>query len=49
MNLFAASLLLSHTTLEGLLEMSAEDRVLEFGDVVGAEKIVSSRRYLLLL
>ena len=42
MNTFAASFLLSRTTLENLLEMPAEDRLLEFGDIVGGERMVSA-------
>ena len=41
MNVFAASLLLSQTTLENLLEMPPDARLLEYGDLVGRDRIVS--------
>ncbi|KAI9068681.1 hypothetical protein FKP32DRAFT_1641905 [Trametes sanguinea] len=39
MNLFAASLLLSHTTLEDFLEMDADRRLMDYGQLVGVERI----------
>ncbi|KAI0828957.1 hypothetical protein BC628DRAFT_1182504 [Trametes gibbosa] len=39
MNLFAASLLLSQTTLEDFLEKNADERLLEYGDLVGTERM----------
>ncbi|KAH9897857.1 hypothetical protein C8Q73DRAFT_641038 [Cubamyces lactineus] len=39
MNLFASSLLLSQTTLEDFLEKSADERVLEFGELIGIQRI----------
>ncbi|TFK80491.1 hypothetical protein K466DRAFT_636921 [Polyporus arcularius HHB13444] len=39
MNLFAASLLLSQTTLEAFLEKTASERLVEYGALVGAGKI----------
>ena len=41
MNLFAASLLLSQTSLEDFLEKSADERLLEFGELIGMQRIVS--------
>ncbi len=43
MNLFAASLLLSQTTLEAFLEKTASERLVEYGALVGAGKIVGVR------
>lgn len=42
MNLFAASLLLSQTSLEDFLEMNADERLLEYGDLVGMERMVTT-------
>ncbi|KAI0361024.1 hypothetical protein OH77DRAFT_1585206 [Trametes cingulata] len=39
MNLFAASLLLSQTSLEEFLEKSADERLLEYGELVGIERM----------
>ncbi|KAL7285548.1 hypothetical protein ACG7TL_000652 [Trametes sanguinea] len=39
MNLFAASLLLSQTTLEKFLEMDADRRLADYGQLVGVERI----------
>ncbi|KAI0699378.1 hypothetical protein C8T65DRAFT_719757 [Cerioporus squamosus] len=39
MNQFAASLLLSHTTLEAFLEKTASERLVEYGALVGAERM----------
>ncbi|KAI0363531.1 hypothetical protein BV20DRAFT_1007236 [Pilatotrama ljubarskyi] len=39
MNLFAASLLLSQTSLEDFLERSADERLLEYGELVGAARM----------
>ncbi|KAI0639961.1 hypothetical protein C8Q77DRAFT_1045891 [Trametes polyzona] len=39
MNLFAASLLLSQTTLEDFLEMSPDERLLEYAELVGIERM----------
>ncbi|KAI0652408.1 hypothetical protein C8Q79DRAFT_937519 [Trametes meyenii] len=39
MNNFAASLLLSQISLEDFLEKSADDRLLDYGDLVGMERI----------
>lgn len=44
MNLFASCLLLSQASLEDFLEKSPEDRVLEYGTVVGVDRIVSDLR-----
>ena len=41
MNLFASSLLLSQISLESLLEMAPDDRLHEYGHLVGVERIVS--------
>lgn len=40
MNIFVASLLLYQTTLEDFLEKSADDRLLEYADIVGIERMV---------
>ncbi|KAL1951153.1 hypothetical protein VTO73DRAFT_302 [Trametes versicolor] len=39
MNIFVAALLLYQTTLEDFLEKSAEDRLLEYSDLVGVERM----------
>ena len=41
MNLFAASLLLSETTLEEFLEKTPRERLVEHGALVGADRIAS--------
>ncbi|KAI8995275.1 hypothetical protein BD414DRAFT_410707 [Trametes punicea] len=46
MNLFAASLLLSHTTLEDFLEMSSHERVLQYGQLVGMDRITQFNIYM---
>lgn len=43
MNVFVASLLLYQTTLEDFLEKSADDRLLEYADLVGIERMVRTR------
>lgn len=43
MNIFVAALLLYQTTLEDFLEKSAEDRLLEYSDLVGVERMVRMR------
>ncbi|KAI0778730.1 hypothetical protein BD413DRAFT_465182 [Trametes elegans] len=39
MNIYAASSLLSQTTLEDFLEKSADERMLEYGELVGMDRI----------
>ena len=41
MNLFASCLLLSQVTLEDFLEKAPEERLLEYGSLVGVDRIVS--------
>ncbi|KAH9913316.1 uncharacterized protein BXZ73DRAFT_106964 [Epithele typhae] len=46
MNLFAASLLLSQTTLEKLLETSPDERLVEYSDLVGADRMKTFNEYI---
>ena len=41
MNLFASCLLLSQVSLEDFLEKMPEERLLEYGPLVGVDRIVS--------
>jgi hypothetical protein len=41
MNAFAASIILYQETLQDFLDLAAETRVLEFGQLVGTERVVS--------
>lgn len=48
MNVFAAAVILTSTTLDDFLDKNAEERLKEFGSLIGTQRMVSTAAVVML-